>query len=250
MNPDCPSLIDKVQLTDPRLEPEETKKAAASSGTEKKGTRWQGALPKLPFFLKPTTYPYRAPLNYVAAGLSPLIAPIFLGYILCSFCYQSLQSRRRIKKYNVGELGNHFSRLRRVGLLQELRQDLIEELAGVGNQPESHTPSETPLSTPPDALTVAPMLPPVHHSSATLPSRDGTQYLSSLSSHSISSISHDLGLSKLQIDMLERLNMLPNLSKFFCFLDSIPNSHGEFFSSLLHAQHYLPIKTLNIFFLG
>ncbi|OAV97857.1 hypothetical protein PTTG_07304 [Puccinia triticina 1-1 BBBD Race 1] len=248
-NRECASLIEKVQLVQVESQPEKLKKSEPKEGPKTRNGNWKKKLPKLPFFLKPSTYPYRAPLNYVAAGLSPVIAPMFLTYILCSFCYQSFQSRQRIKKYNVGELENHFSRLSRVGLLQELRQDLIEDLAGIGNEPSQEAdpvtdqavPSSTQSSgqyahperseteqlihveTPTSALHPPDQLSSVDHQTHRL---EGTQYLTSLSSDTIKSVTHDLGLSPLQIDMLDRLNQLPNLTKFFSFLDGIPNSHG------------------------
>ncbi|PLW38079.1 hypothetical protein PCASD_11801 [Puccinia coronata f. sp. avenae] len=245
-NPDCPSLISKVQLIDAKSQVEQVNRADPIEGAPKKCARWKWRLPKIPFFLKPSTYAYRPPLNYLAAFLSPVIAPIFMTYILCSFCYQSYQSRQRIKKYNVGELENDFSRLRRVGLLQELRQDLIEDLAGIGNEPLVQPHLDDPPARPPNPIHTAhtpetPLLvdlhsptdvshPPSQHSSTrqllnTLP-EDGSQYLTSLSSDSIKSITHDLGLSTLQVEMLEHLNTLPNLTKFFGFLDAIANSHG------------------------
>ncbi|KAA1086688.1 hypothetical protein PGT21_008413 [Puccinia graminis f. sp. tritici] len=252
LNPDCPSLIEKVQLVKLGPQSEKRKRAEPMEGTKKTNQeKPKRSLPKLPFFLKPSTYPYRAPLNYLAAGLSPVIAPIFLTYILCSFCYQSIQSRQRIKKYNVGELENHFSRLRRVGLLQELRQDLIEDLAGIGNEPsleadpadeQTTLPStnRAGLSTHPNSAETQQLIhletptsalhPPDQPNSVDQPSKShptqGTQYLTSLSSDAIKSITNDLGLSPLQIDMLDRLNQLPNLAKYFSFLDGIPNSHG------------------------
>lgn len=132
-NPDCSSLIESVDFSEISQNASylSTKEGMASTMT--KMDRWKKSLPKLPYFLKPSTYPFRTPLNYLVAGLSPLIAPVFLTYILSSFCYQSYQSRRRIKKYNVGDLENPSSRLRRVGLLQELEQDLIEDIVGIGN---------------------------------------------------------------------------------------------------------------------
>ncbi|POV94876.1 hypothetical protein PSTT_16601, partial [Puccinia striiformis] len=248
-NPDCPSLIDKVQLVETEYRPGASNKPEAGEVTKRTSTEtWKKKLPKLPFFLKPSTYPYRAPMNYVAAFLSPVIAPMFLTYILCSFCYQSLQSRQRIKKYSVGELENHSSRLRRVGLLQELRQDLIEDLAGVGNEPSLKVDpiddqvvpfSASSLSHPHSSETqqlidvnspTASLHPPCQPSSDEQPGNNqplgGSQYLTSLSSEAIKSVTHDLGLSPLQIDMLDRLNQLPNLTKFFGFLDGIHNSHG------------------------
>ncbi|MBW0519376.1 hypothetical protein O181_059091 [Austropuccinia psidii MF-1] len=195
-----------------------------------KATRghWFRFLPKLPFFLKPSTYPFPIPFNYLAVLLSPVLVPAFLVYIVGLFCYQSVESQKRIRKYSVGFLGNHSQRLKRVGLIEELEQSLIEDFVGIGNE-NFDGPRSKPIQA--EQLEGNLVEADARSSGNNMPSTSsahGTKYSSYLADelYPKHTLFKDQGLSQLQVEMIENINQLPHLAKYFAFFDNIVNSHG------------------------
>ncbi|KAG0144066.1 hypothetical protein CROQUDRAFT_660414 [Cronartium quercuum f. sp. fusiforme G11] len=199
-------------------------------------------LPTPPFFFKPSTYPFKAPYNYLTAIVSPVIIPAFMCYVLGSFYLQSHKSKQRIKKYSVGELGDHSRRLKRVGLLEVMEQDMIEQLAGLGNEDlGAMSPTRQKFhgadliqlgdGTSDDPLMAGTPTSEYQDQRVGLPTGErGTQFSIALSDEKtawkLPKITKARGLSALQLEMLENINHIPGLVKHFAIFHSIQNSHG------------------------
>ncbi|CAH7673006.1 putative serine esterase-domain-containing protein, partial [Phakopsora pachyrhizi] len=262
----CESLIQKSVYIEDSEAPNEILEALDS----KSQTYLKAYISRLPFFLKPKSYPFKAPYNYFAVVFSPILVPSFLLYILGSFLYQSRKSRRRIKLYSVGDLGDHTQRIKRVGLMDEIEQEIIEDIIGlgssdlgtlqVGNSISSSSTSTAGNSNSSDNLNPLFGQPDTEinlidvdsnevekfdqvqqRENNELPGiKDGTTYL--IETKNDSKIENDdkrlmreSGLSEIQLEMLENINKIPGLIKYFCFFDGIPNSHG----AIIYRAHGL-----------
>lgn len=196
-------------------------------------------LPSLPFFFKPSTYPFKAPYNYIVAVISPILVPVFITYVLGTFFFQSRNSKKRIKKYSVGELGDHSRRLKRVGLLEEIEHEMIEELSGLGSDPlievtHSSDPDQGNLIELGEESRVNPKAFGLSGHKAPMSSGDrneiGTQLriLSEVEEKGLRSkeSAKESGLTALHLQMIHHLDQIPGVVKHFALFHEIRHSHG------------------------
>jgi hypothetical protein len=84
-----------------------------------------------PTLLRPKTYPFKPPVNYIVVVFLPVLLPSFFTYLILRFIAQSYASQRRIAHLRVGELASKEGRLGRVGIVIAQRIEEAAEEAGI-----------------------------------------------------------------------------------------------------------------------
>ncbi|EGF99880.1 uncharacterized protein MELLADRAFT_94033 [Melampsora larici-populina 98AG31] len=194
-------------------------------------------LPNLPFFFKPSTYPFKAPYNYIIAIISPVLVPVFVTYVLGTFFFQSQQSKKRIKKYSVGELGDDVKRFKRVGLLDEIEHEMIEELSGLGSSlliDHTHQTSlneENLIELGDENRMTSSGVRMTRHQGSLEDKKDlGTRLkiVPAVEGKGVRSeqLAKESGLTALHLEMIDHLNQIPGVVKYFALFHEIRHSHG------------------------
>ncbi|KAH9814172.1 hypothetical protein DFH28DRAFT_1083171 [Melampsora americana] len=240
LDPDYPPIIQSCTFN-PNSIPSTTFLSTLNLKQTKSISRY---LPNLPFFFKPSTYPFKAPYNYIIAIISPILVPVFITYVLGTFFFQSQHSKKRIKKYSVGDLEDHPKRLKRVGLLNEMEHEMIEELSGLGTDPligitssnsnSNSTSTSTSNSNEVNLIELGgneSRMNFLENERGRLEDQKeiGTEFKTIWSNEDqaerLKAIKES-GLTKLHLEMIENLNRIPGLIKHFACFHEIRHSHG------------------------
>ncbi|BGO88545.1 hypothetical protein NBRC10512_003357 [Rhodotorula toruloides] len=198
---------------------------------------------RLPFLLRPTSYPFSRPVSLAIIAFLPLALPLSVLYLISRFALQGRESRRRIRdaRKKLGEGREGMLRRVGVGMVEVVEQvgvdnpeyveglQQVEEERGEGPQRGFGRVGgeETPvLARPvsPPSLASTPARSPSPTSSAS-PAGSDTPLVRPLPADA-AHYSTDPILSSSQLFQLNNLNALPGLNKHLVYLPHARNAHG------------------------
>ncbi|BGP21280.1 lipid particle protein [Rhodotorula toruloides] len=233
LEPDAPIISSYRTLPSP---PSSTTTATSSS---KRRFRF-----RLPFLLRPTSYPFSRPVSLAIIAFLPLALPLSVLYLISRFALQGRESRRRIRnaRERLGEGREGMLRRVGVGVAEVVEQvgvdnpEYVEGLNGAEEEGRGEGPQRTfgsggGTETPALARPVSP--PSLASSPARSPSPPATSSPAGSDTPLVpgppanaAHYSTDPILSSSQLFQLNNLNSLPGLKKHLVYLPHARNAHG------------------------
>lgn len=172
---------------------------------------------RLPFILRPSTFPLPKPLALIFIATLPLVYPLALVALVSRSLLQIPQSGKRIRRARLKVDGGREGWLARAGIsLEEMAEVLQASSHGEEHVVEERGDGSTRTTS--SASSSAPLL----------DGDDGDAHESSQASPATSSAAAatDPNLSPSQLEQVEHLNSLPNLHKHYVHLIDTVWAHG------------------------
>ncbi|KAH8930249.1 DUF676-domain-containing protein [Atractiella rhizophila] len=146
-------LLKSYSIIEPSIPPfEKLSEEEEGKCRRKNKGKWKRFIPRPPGLLRPSSYPFRAPLNYLVVIFLPVVFPGFLLYLIGQFLLQGRQSRGRIRELKtLDHLSTEEKRLTRVGVvLSQISDNAKQAVAGVIDalQPAAVAESDETLASP------------------------------------------------------------------------------------------------------